>query len=297
MKPSIILLQQRDFGQKINATFDFIGQNFKPLMLALLYIAGPPALIGGLFMNSYESNVLGIQKIILGGNDSGDDLVLSSVYEALPTLLIMTVFLGIANVVSSLAVNAYMLEYEEGNRNITPEIVWSRLKNYIGRGIGYSIVMLICALLATVLLVLPGIYVAVALSFIYIIMMRENLDLGATFQRSFYLIQGKWWSTFGLLLIVGIIAAIIGAVFRIPAAIGSLTSFFKIGDGMNDIWLTINGVVVTVGSVLVRSLVLIAIVFQYYNLVERRDGSGIISSINNIGNNDTSRTDKREEEF
>lgn len=297
MKPSIVLLQQRDFGQKINATFDFIAQNFRPLMLALLYIAGPPALIGGFFMNSYESNVLGIQKIILGGNDSGDGLALSSVYEALPTLLIMTVFLGIANVMSTLAVNAYMLEYEEGNRDITPEIIWNRLKSYIGRGIGYSIVMLICSLLATILLVLPGIYVAVALSFIYIILMRENLDLGATFQRSFYLIQGKWWSTFGLLLIVGIIAGIIGAVFQIPAAVGKLTSFFKIGDGMNDIWLTINGVVVTVGSVLVRSLVLVAIVFQYYNLVERRDGSGIINSINNIGKNDSPRPNQREEEF
>jgi hypothetical protein len=190
-----------------------------------------------------------------------------------------------------------MLEYEEGNRNITPEIVWNRLKSYIGRGIGYSIVMIIFALLATTLLILPGIYVAVALSFIYIILMRENLDLGATFQRSFYLIQGKWWSTFGLLLIVGIIAGFIGAAFRIPGAIGSLTSFFKIGDGMSDIWLTINGVVITVGSVLVRSLVLIAIVFQYYNLVERREGSGIIHSINNIGKNDAPRPNQREEEF
>lgn len=295
MKPPIVLLQQRDFGQKINATFEFVIQNFKPLMLALLYIAGPPALIGGFFMGSYQSNILGIQKQILGGDSS--DFPFSAVYEMGGSVLILTVFLGIASVAASLVVNAYMLEYEEGNRNITPEIVWNRLKNYIGRGIGYSIVMVLFALAATLFFILPGIYVSVTLSLMYMVMMRENLDLGDTFRRCFYLIQDKWWSTFGLLIIVGIISGIIGYIFQIPTLIVTVTSFFKIGDGMNDIWMTIGGVISTVGSVLVRSLVLVAVVFQYYNLVERREGSGIISAIDNIGKTDSPRIDQREEEF
>jgi hypothetical protein len=128
-------------------------------------------------------------------------------------------------------------------------------------------------------------------------MMRENLDLGDTFRHCFYLIKDKWWSTFGLLIIVGIISSIIGYVFQIPTLIVTLSSFFKIGDGMNDIWMTIGGVISTIGSMLVQSLVLVAIVFQYYNLVERREGSGIINSINNIGKTDIPRTDQKEEEF
>ncbi len=296
MKPPIVLLQQRDFGQKINVTFEFVIQNFKPLMLALLYIAGPPALIGGFFMGSYQSNMLGIQKKIMSG-DSGSDFPFSSIFEMGSSVLILTVFLGIASVAASLVVNAYMLEYEAGNRNITPEIVWNRLKNYIGKGIGYSIVMVIFTLIATLFFLIPGIYVGVTLSLMYIVMMRENLDLGDTFRRCFYLIQDKWWSTFGLLIIVGIISSIIGYVFQIPTLIVTLSSFFQIGDGMNDIWMAISGVIATVGSVLVRSLVLVAVVFQYYNLVERREGSGIIGAIDNIGKNDFPLTDKREEEF
>jgi hypothetical protein len=200
-------------------------------------------------------------------------------------------------VASTLVVNAYMLEYEEGNRNITPEIVWNRLKNYIGKGIGYTIVTFIFVLIATLFFLIPGIYVGVSLSFMYMVMMRENLDLGDTFRRCFYLIKDKWWSTFGLLIIVGIISSIIGYVFQIPTLIVTLSSFFKIGDGMNDIWMTIGGVISTIGSMLVQSLVLVAIVFQYYNLVERREGSGIINSINNIGKTDIPRTDQKEEEF
>jgi hypothetical protein len=48
---------------------------------------------------------------------------------------------------------------------------------------------------------------------------------------------------------------------------------------------------------MVKSLVMIAIGFQYYNLVERRDGSGIIKAIENIGKTDPSPTSSTEEEF
>lgn len=37
--------QLRDFSEKINVTFLFIKQNFKSLAKALIYIAGPPALM------------------------------------------------------------------------------------------------------------------------------------------------------------------------------------------------------------------------------------------------------------
>ncbi len=296
MKPPIHLLQQRDFGQKINATFEFVVQEFKPLMLALLYISGPPALIGGFFMGSYQSNIMGIQQSILRGDADGG-FPFSNLYEMGSSLFFLFIFLGAASLAATLVVNAYLLEYEEGNRNITPEIIWNRLKNYIGKGVGYSIVMVLLVILASLLFILPGIYVGVVLSLMYLVMMRENLDLGDTFRRCFYLIQDKWWSTFGLLFIMGIISSIIGYVFQIPTLIVTFSSIFQIGDGMNDIWMTISGIISTIGSVLVRSLVLVAVAFQYYNLVERREGTGIIKAIDNIGKTDTSRTNLAEEEF
>jgi hypothetical protein len=213
------------------------------------------------------------------------------------SILFLSVFLGAASLAASLTVNAYVLEYEAGNRNITPEIVWNRLKNYIGKGIGYSIVMVLFAIVATLFFILPGIYVSITLSLMYMVMMRENRDLGDTFRRCFYLIQDKWWSTFGLIIIVGIISGIIGYIFQIPSMILMFTSFLQIGDGDNEIWTTVSGVIATVGSVLVRSLVLVAVAFQYYNLVERREGSGIINAIDNIGKTDTPRPNQTEEEF
>lgn len=295
MKPPIVLQQERDFGQKINVTIEFIIQNFKPLMLSLLYIAGPPALIGGFFMGAYQSNMITLQRRIL--DSEGGDNSLSSIYSMGSSMLMLVVFLGAASLAATLVVNAYLIEYEKGNRNITPEIIWSRVKEYIGKGIGFSIVMVAFVLIATMFFIIPGIYVGIVLSLMYMVMMRENLGLEATFRRCFYLINDKWWSTFGLLIIMGIISGILGYVFQIPAMIITFSSILQIGDGINDFWTTVSGVIGTVGSVLVRSLVLVAVGFQYYNLVERRDGSGILGAIDDIGKNDTPRIDRREEEF
>ncbi|MEZ4901012.1 MAG: hypothetical protein R2822_04265 [Spirosomataceae bacterium] len=290
MKPPIVLLQERDFGQKINATFDFIVQNFKPLMLAVLYIAGPPALIGGFFMGSYQSGILDIVK-------QSSETQLEGLITTFTSVGFLALFLGIASLAATLAVNAYMLEYEDGHRDITPEMVWNRMKDYILKSIGFSIVMFFLVMIGFLFFVIPGMYLAIALSLMYMVMMRENLDLGDTFRRCFYLIKDKWWSTFGLLIVTGIISGIIVYIFQIPTLIVTLSSVLQIGDGMNEIWSTVGGVIATVGSVLVRTLVLVAIAFQYYNLVERREGTGILGAIDNIGKTDTPRTDLREEEF
>ncbi len=295
MKPPIQLQQERDFGQKINVTFEFMIQNFKPLMLSLLYIAGPPALIGGFFMGAYQSRMITFQRDIL--NSDGVDSTFSSFYAMGSSILMLVIFLGAASLAATLVVNAYLIEYEKGNRAITPEAIWNRMKDYIGASIGYSIVMFVFVMIATLFFVIPGIYVGVTLSLMYMVMMREGLGLEATFRRCFYLINDKWWSTFGLLFIMGIIASILGYVFQIPTMIITFSSILQIGDGVNDFWSTVSGIIGTVGSILVRSLVLVALGFQYYNLVERRDGSGILGAIDNIGKNDTPRTDRKEEEF
>ena len=43
----------RDFSKKINDTFEFLKQNFKPLTKSVLFIAGPPVLMGSLLMGSF----------------------------------------------------------------------------------------------------------------------------------------------------------------------------------------------------------------------------------------------------
>ena len=48
----------RDFSKKINDTFEFLKQNFVPLTKSILFIAGPPVLMGSLMMGSFIGDFL-----------------------------------------------------------------------------------------------------------------------------------------------------------------------------------------------------------------------------------------------
>ena len=48
----------RDFSRKLNATFEFIKQNFKSLGKSILFIAGPPVLVASLVIGSFMSDFM-----------------------------------------------------------------------------------------------------------------------------------------------------------------------------------------------------------------------------------------------
>ena len=57
----------RDFSRKLNATFEFVKQNFKPLGKSILFIAGPPVLVASLVSGSFMSEFMSFSS--MGGNN------------------------------------------------------------------------------------------------------------------------------------------------------------------------------------------------------------------------------------
>jgi hypothetical protein len=297
MKPPIKLLQERDFGQKINTTFEFVIQNLRPLLTALLYIAGPAALVAGIFNGVYQSNIFSS----LGRGDGGALGALAGLNQTFTTsYFLFIIFLLISSVVASLTVYHYILIYEERGGaipTITPTEVWEKVKESIFKYLGFSVALFAMLIISVFFLILPAIYLGVVFSLIYIVALRENLSLGDAIRRCFYLITDKWWSTFGLIFIVSIIQGIIGYVFQIPTAIFAALKALQVLDAGSTVVGAIAGVIGTVGQVLSSCLLNTAIALQYYNLVERRDGTGILDSIDAIGLAETPKIDRREEEF
>ena len=145
------LLQERDFGQKVNAVFEFLKLNFVPLMTAMLYITGPAAIIAGMALGVYQSSmlsVLGVTETTSGGNP-----FLGNIFSTLTPAYFIYIFLFIiASIFASLTVYGYVLEYEERGGNvpsITPLDVWGRVKENILSYIGYSILLFIIVIFAT----------------------------------------------------------------------------------------------------------------------------------------------------
>jgi hypothetical protein len=289
MKPPIKLLQERDFGQKINATFEFIGQDFKPLLTAMLYIAGPAAIVAGIFNGLYQSNILNKQLSVAPSTDFLANLSVAFSQAFTPVYLLLITFTVITSLLASLTVYAYVLKYEEQGSStptITPIDVWDTVKSNIMAYFGYTILLFVIIIVAAVLFVIPAIYISVVFSIIFVAMLRENINFQTAMSRCFYLIKDKWWSTFGLIVIMAIIQSIVGIVFQAPLFVVTILKTLKLYETNSEILITVSGIIGTLGQTLVSCLINLAVVFQYYNLVEKKDGVGILSAIDNIGKNE-----------
>jgi hypothetical protein len=289
-------MQERDFGLKINAVSDFLMQNFKPLMTCILYIVGPIAIIAGIAGGVYQSGMLAqTTDILKGAAGAIPDLG----QQFTPIYFIYLALIMVTSVVTSLVVYGYVLEYEERGGNnpvIEPQHVWPTVRANFFKITGATFVALLIVFIGLILFFIPGIYLSVVYSLLIFVMLRENLSMSSAMSRCFYLIKDKWWSTFGLIIIMALIQMVVGLIFQLPQTVFMMLKMFKIISIEGSIIGTITAVISTLGNSLVSSLVNLAIVFQYYNLVERRDGAAILTAIQSIGTVEKPRIERTEDE-
>jgi hypothetical protein len=277
-KPAVTLLAKRDFGQKINATFEFLTQNFKPLAKALLTIAGPPALLTGIIKGVTSINAL---KTI-SGDEFAEFLKIFQAENPLASLLTL-----ITGIFATCTVYSFITLYEEegSSVSITPAKIWERLSSSISTVLGSTFIYFIIVILGAICLIIPGIYLGVALAFYQFIIIRERAGATDSLRRSNQLIRGKWWSTFGLMFVMGIIMGILSLCLQIPVAIIGIFKAVTINSmtDANGILLILGNILSALGSIFFQALVATALAFQYYNLVERTQGEGIRADIDSIG--------------
>ncbi|MFN8353879.1 MAG: hypothetical protein U0Y10_05525 [Spirosomataceae bacterium] len=291
----IQLRQERDFGQKINATFQFVGQNFKSLLTILLYTVVPFALIGGILQALMQFQ---LQKTIRDVTGSGDYdrsdpvgslmTIYTHMFETMftsPYTLLSMLFNFLTGILLSISVLGFMIAYDESTEE---PISVNTVINYIKKNVltisVSTIVCLIIAAIGFILFLIPGFYLVVVFSLVNMIIIREGTGVFDSIGRAFRLISGKWWSTFGLICIIGICIWMITIAISIPLGIVSaLQSYKSVQSGEVSIGVLAITSLTQVFSNLATAILHIALGFQYFNLVEKKDGLGLQQQINQIG--------------
>lgn len=284
MEQQIKLRQERDLGEKINVTFDFIRQNFKPLFKSLIYIVGPVLIILGILSSIMQINTM-------GNNTSAEQLMQS--FSVITPLIFLGSLLSASLMIS--VVYGYMQLYLVKGPEPTIEVeeVWEVVKSNVLKIFITLILVGVIIVAGTFAFIIPGIILGIALSIIFAVQVVEDTDFGAAFGRSFTLMKGNYLSTFGLLFVMIIIQAIIGLIFKIPSlAVSGITGFLSVADSeiafqhspSGNLLIILAQLVSTVGSQLVGSISIIAVGFQYFNLVEKKEASGLMGNIDNLGN-------------
>ena len=276
----ILFEQRRDFGEKINATFTFVTEQARGLGLVLLFIVGPLALVGGIISGWGQAELLGDARSV----STPDKLF--AFYGSLfsGSRLIGVVFQLLAYVLISLVTFSYIRIYRE-QRVAAPigvGAVWAEVQQYIGSGVLLSIASAFIIGFASILLLLPGIYVGVALTLAPAILVFERQGVGEAISRCFKLISGNWWATLGLLFIMGIIVSIMSLVFTLPA--GIVGGLFGAGV-LKDITVlsTLFTALASVGGNILQGISATVVAFQYFSLIEEKEGTGLSNQIDSIG--------------
>jgi hypothetical protein len=305
--------EARNFGKKINTVFEFLKQNFKPLCKSILFIAGPAVLIGSLFLGSFMTTFLG-RSFNPQANSPDETLK----YFASPSfwgeMALMYLFLILSYVITLATINSYAWLYGQKKTNqIEVAEVWEKVRETIWKYLGslmliiislvvivfavsiFAIVMQKISIGLTILLVIAAvifvIYLFVGISLVFFIQVNEETGFFEAASRSLQLVSGKWWSTFGISLVLSMIGGAISYIFIIPYYVFiGITAFNSASAGhgmeMSTTFKTVTLVFFTVyymSQMLLQSLPSLGLVFQYFNLVELKEAKGLMSDIENFG--------------
>ncbi|WP_426059525.1 hypothetical protein [Hymenobacter sp. B1770] len=284
--------QERDFGQKISATLEFISAHFRPLGRVLLYLVVPAVLLQGLASALFDAELfgsvqgamreqgLGLTGLLQGGMWG---TMLSTPAYWIKTILGTAVFTLLL-----LSVYGYVklcLCPQPASGEVRVAEVWAVVRQeFVGTFFSaWGLSFLITA--GFFLLVIPGIYFSVALSLFFVVKMVEGTGFGETLSRCLQLTSGKWWSTFGLIAIMLFIfyLVIVGIGISVTLFSGGLSAMFQVSRLHSPVFSIMMASLNSLVLLLLLPPLLVALAFQYFNLVERRDGVGLRRLIDSLG--------------
>ncbi len=304
----------RDFNKKLNDTFEFLRQNLRPLFKSILIIAGPPVLMGSLLMGTFMGQFLNLATAADGGESS----TLIENYFLSPALWLQLtagfLFLLISSVVTIASINNYILLYGEKKSNqIEVHEVCSRVRQtfwmYLGTMFLFTLLLLAAFLLLFFPIILTGaqspwftffgiigvmcglFYIMFGASLTFFIRAYEKSGFFAALFRSFQLVRGKWWSTFGLITVLSFIVYTISYLFIIPWYVVTMVSTLhsvatNAFEEPSSGWKLLTIILFTLyylAQMIMSAIPHIGIAFQYFNLVELKEARGLLADIQSLG--------------
>ena len=223
-----------------------------------------------------------------------------------------------ATIISNLAiigtVFSFLMNYQEkGPGNFTVNDVGRTLRQNIGSIIaifliilllGIAIITLLCVLIFIAASAAPALGVLLAifmmlgmfivappilwqLSVVYLVAMKDNKGVFESLRKTRDVLRDNFWWTWLIVVCASIAIVILGFVFTLPQAAYQMFLMFsnmKGGGGETPIAFMILATVCTFCATLLQGVLHVINGVHYYSLAEKKDGTGLMDRINEIGN-------------
>jgi len=287
----IQLRKIRDFGENFSDTFQFIREEFKPLLVSFILVAGVFMLITAIFSGLYQKSAFSFLDEIENGGFRNNEI--SSTFTGMYFLYISVMLISITAMRTVIAV--YMKHYDEYEASPTVQQVLSGFLKYFPKIVLYSIPSYLLIMVGLVFCILPGLYLIVVFAPFVFIIVSEDASFGDAFSRSFDLVKENFWLTLGIYLVAYIIYSVSsGITGLVVGLVASAVSYFTTKE-----WSTSVGVLMSVVNIVQYIFYIIFFVsvgLHYYNLVEIKEGTGLAKRLEGLGNN-TNPNENIEEQY
>ena len=305
-KPKIAMYVKRPFGEKLNASFDFIKENWRQLFKYSTYLILPICFIQAANFNGLMGSMTDLTAMQTAGQIGGDPMAAFGVsfmlnyagvvlFSCLGALLLTSLIYALVRMYN---------EREERLNGIVFKDIKSLLLHNIKRlflmGIVCSflcffavIIVILLAVLTpfTLILTIPLLFAfMIPLALMAPIYLFEDISLGEAFAKTFRLGFATWGGVFLVLIVMGIIAGVLQTIVSIPwYVIYIVKMVFTMSDGgatSSSVGLNFTqylfSILMLYGSYLSAIFSIVGLVYQYGHASEVVDSITVESDIDNF---------------
>ena len=238
-KPKVAMYVKRSFGDKLNASFDFIKENWKILLKFTTYLLLPVSLIQALSLNGLMGGAFAMTAMSKTATvpDTASLLGFMSYYG-----LYMIVFM-IGSILLTSMIYALIRTYNEREERlegitlgILKPLLFRNIKRLLVMTLFSILVMLLVGLVVGLLafLSLFTLFLTIPLLIAFVVPLAlwapiylfEDITVMESFKKTFRLGFATWGGVFLISLIMGFIANVLQGVTMMPWYIATLVKYF-----------------------------------------------------------------------
>jgi len=304
--PKIKFYKVRTLSEKLTTAFDFLRENWKPLLQFSFYLILPICLFQAFSMNAY------MRFAFASGIASASGGLSDVVYSFVWNFCILMILLMVGSSVLYSMVYSLMAEYERRDsrlmairiadirkpliRNVGKMLQASLFLFGVSIFIGGIIVLFALVMTETLFLTLPLLVIGCVVVWIPLnlftpIYLYEDIPFFEALNKSFLYGYSAWGETFVIVLVLGLIGNIVSSVTMTPwylvLMFGEIFSLSEPDSAINaSVWYQfityLLGIVQSYGMYVSYMLGAVGIAFQYFHIREKKEGISFSASIQNF---------------
>ncbi len=305
-KPKIAMYAKRPFGEKLNASFDFIKENWKQLFKYSTYLILPVCLLQAANFNGLMGGMTDLTAMQAEGSAAANPLAVFGTafllnyagvvfFSCLGALLLTSLIYAMVRLYN---------EREERLNGITfsdiKPLLLHNIKRLFIMGVIIGFLFLVAFILVVLLAVLTPFTLVLTLPLLFAFMVSlalmppvylfEDISFGEAFKKTLRLGFATWGGIFLILIVMGIVASVLQMSVSIPwYVIYFVKMIFSLSDGgevTSSIGLNfaqyIFAILMLYGSYLSAIFGIVGLVYQYGHASEVVDSITVESDIDNF---------------